>query len=62
MIFKAVAWRPQDRQDIERLFAMHGEHMDLARIRRHVAELGEAMEVDRLSELDELLASVEPQG
>jgi hypothetical protein len=58
VIYKAVAWRPQDQQDIERLLAMHGARMDLDRIRRHVRELGEAMEEDRLGALNAVIARV----
>jgi Nucleotidyltransferase of unknown function (DUF6036) len=29
MIYKAVAFRPQDQQDIERLLVLHGDHVDL---------------------------------
>jgi Nucleotidyl transferase of unknown function (DUF2204) len=58
VIYKAVAWRPQDQQDIERLLALHGAHMDLSRIRRHVQELGEAMEEDRIQSLDSLILRV----
>lgn len=56
VIYKAVAWRPQDQQDVERLLALHGRRMDLPRVRRHVKELGEALEVDRLRALDEMIA------
>jgi len=52
VIYKAIAWRPQDQQDVERLLVLHGARMDLARIRRHVRELGEAMEQDRLHDLE----------
>lgn len=52
VIYKAIAWRPQDQQDVERLLALHGGRMDLSRIRRHVRDLGEAMEQDRVRELD----------
>src|ERR1041385_2975979 len=55
VIYKAVAWRPQDPQDVERLLVLHGARMDLERIRRHVRELGEAMEQDRIRELDALI-------
>ena len=58
VIYKAVAWRPQDQQDIERLLALHGAGMDLSRVRRHVQELGEAMEEDRLHALDALILRV----
>lgn len=56
IIYKAVAWRPQDQQDVERLLALHGSCMDLERVRRHVRELGEALEVDRLRALDDMIA------
>ena len=61
IIFKAVAWRPQDQQDVERLLALYGSRIDLERIRRHVKELGEALEVDRLRDLDGLIARVVKQ-
>jgi hypothetical protein len=55
VIFKAVAWRPQDQQDAERLLALHAGTLDLARIRRHVAELARALEVDRSADLESLI-------
>jgi predicted nucleotidyltransferase len=58
IIFKAVAWRPQDQQDVERLLALHGHRIDLERIRRHVKELGDALEVDRLRDLDRVIARI----
>jgi hypothetical protein len=58
VIYKAVAWRPQDQQDVERLLVLHGARMDLARVRRHVRDLGEAMEQDRVRELDALIRRV----
>lgn len=58
VIYKAVAWRPQDQQDVERLLVLHGTRMDLRRIRSHVRELGEAMEQDRLRELEAVIRRV----
>jgi hypothetical protein len=58
IIFKAVAWRPQDQQDVERLIALHGRDVDLERVRRHVKELGDALEVNRLRDLNELIARI----
>jgi predicted nucleotidyltransferase len=58
VIYKAIAWRPQDQQDVERLLVLHGMRMDLSRIRRHVRELGEAMEQDRIRELDAVIRRV----
>jgi len=52
------AWRPQDQQDVERLLVLHGARMDLSRVRRHVRDLGEAMEEDRVRELDALILRV----
>jgi predicted nucleotidyltransferase len=36
VIYKAVAWRPQDQQDVERLLTLHGSRIDLVRVRRVV--------------------------
>lgn len=58
VIFKAIAWRPQDQQDVERLLALHGDRMDLERVRRRVGELAEALEIDRLPALEALIAGV----
>lgn len=38
VVYKAVAWRDRDRADIERLLALHGPRMDLARVRALVQE------------------------
>ena len=56
IIFKAVAWRPVDQQDVERLLTLHGDRVDLERIRNHVKAFDAALEVDRLRELDAVLA------
>lgn len=58
IIFKAVAWRPQDQQDVERLLALYGSRVDLDRIRRHVKQLGDALELDRLREFNAVVARV----
>lgn len=47
VVYKAVAFRPQDQQDIERLLVLHGHAMDLARIRRVVAEFASALDEPR---------------
>jgi hypothetical protein len=53
VVYKAIAWRPQDQQDVERLLTLYGRHMDLVRVRAIVAELAAAIDaVDRLEELD----------
>lgn len=56
VIYKAVAWRPQDQQDVERLLTLHSSKIDLARVRRVVAELAAALEEpERSSELDQVI-------
>jgi hypothetical protein len=56
VIYKAVAWRPQDQQDIERLLTLHGRTMDLERIRRIVGEFADALEEpERLDGLERLI-------
>lgn len=58
VIYKSLAWRPQDQQDVERLLALHGDAMNLERVRRRVRELGEALEVARLEELEIVIRRV----
>jgi hypothetical protein len=59
IVYKAIAWRPQDQQDIERLLTLHAKRIDLVRVRRIVAELAEALdEPHRVKELDALIHSV----
>jgi hypothetical protein len=56
VIYKAAAWRPQDRQDIERLVALHGPRMNLDRVRALAHEIFEVLEApDRRDEFDDLL-------
>jgi len=56
VIYKCVAWRPQDQQDVERLLTLHGRRMDLVRVTRIVAELAAAMdEPERLAALEQVI-------
>jgi Nucleotidyl transferase of unknown function (DUF2204) len=56
IIYKAIAFRPQDQQDIERLITLHGGTIDLARVRAIVAQFAEALdEPDRVLSLERLL-------
>ena len=56
VIYKIVAWRPQDQQDVERLLAMYGKTMDLGRVRHVVAEFAEALDQpERLAEFERLV-------
>jgi hypothetical protein len=60
IIYKAVAFRPQDQQDIERLLTLYGQHVDLARIRRIIGEFAEAIEEpERLAAFDRIAKAVE---
>jgi predicted nucleotidyltransferase len=57
VIFKAVAWRDRDRSDIEKLLELHGENIDLGRVRSILREFAEALEEpERVTELDKLIA------
>ncbi len=62
VIYKMIAWRPRDQQDVERMLLLHGATMDLDRVRRHVRELSEAIETDRLGDLDAIVARLLPRG
>lgn len=57
VIYKAVAWRPQDQQDVERLLNLHAAHIDLDRVRRIIGEVSEALdEPERLGQLEAVIA------
>lgn len=57
VIYKIAAWRPQDQQDVERLIALHGEHMDLERVRAFARDLATALEdPQRVEEVEKVLA------
>jgi len=59
IIYKAVAWRERDRDDIQRLLAAHSRDVDLPRVRALVAQFGELLEApERLVEFDALVARV----
>jgi hypothetical protein len=56
IVYKAVAFRPQDQQDIERLLVLYGRTIDLRRIRRLVAEFAAALdEPERLDALEQIV-------
>lgn len=57
VVYKAVAWRHRDRSDIERLLVLHGDHIDVARVRRIVLEFAEVLgDPERLKGLDAIIA------
>jgi len=59
VIYKTVAWRSQDQQDIERLLQRHGRAIDLTRVRRYVAEFAQLLEVpEREQEFEALVARI----
>jgi hypothetical protein len=56
VIYKVAAWRPQDQQDVERLMALHGRHMDLRRVRAAVKDLAATLdEPQRVAEFETVL-------
>ena len=56
VIYKIAAWRPQDQQDAERLIALHGEHMDLERVRAFARDLATTLEEpQRVEEVEKVL-------
>lgn len=59
IVYKAVAFRPQDQADIERLLVLYGHDVDLARIRSLVAEFGVALdEPGRLDALEQIIRRI----
>lgn len=63
VIYKIAAWRPQDQQDVERLIALHGAHMDLVRVRDAVRELATTLEEpQRIEDFERVLARARQAG
>ncbi len=62
IIYKSIAWRPQDRQDLERLISLHGDKLNVPRIVATVHELAEALGEPERAEIIEraLRARVRP--
>jgi hypothetical protein len=59
IIYKAVAFRPQDQQDIERLLTLHAEQIDLDRVRKILAEFAQAIEApERPEDLERIIRRV----
>jgi hypothetical protein len=59
VIYKALAWRDQDRYDIEQLLTLHGDHIDLERVRTFVREFSQILGApERIPEFDRLLRKV----
>lgn len=59
IVYKAVAWRDRDRDDIENLLLLHRDSIDLERLRGLVQEFALALEdSDRVRGFDEILRRV----
>src|SRR4029079_4602467 len=59
VIYKALAWRDQDRYDIEQLLTLHGDRIDLERVRTFVHEFAQILgAAERIPEFDRLLRKV----
>ena len=59
IVYKAVAFRPQDQQDMERLLILYGNEVDLERIRRIVGEFARALEEpERLDAVEQIIRRV----
>ncbi len=59
IINKALAWRDRDRYDIEQLLTLHGDRIDLERVRAFVREFAQILDTpERISEFEQLLRKV----
>ncbi len=59
VIYKALAWRDRDRYDIEQLLTLHGDRIDLERVRAFVREFAQILDTpERIPEFDRLLRKV----
>lgn len=56
VIYKAVAWRDRDKEDIERLLLLYANEIDLDRVRDLVRQFADALdEPERISQFEALL-------
>jgi predicted nucleotidyltransferase len=56
IVYKAVAWRERDKEDIERLLVLHRDEVDLDAVRELVRQFAEALEDSkRVGELEALV-------
>ena len=59
VIYKALAWRDRDRYDIEQLLTLHGDRIDLKRVRAFVSEFAQILGApERIAEFDRLVHKV----
>lgn len=59
VIYKALAWRDQDRYDIEQLLTLHADHIDLERVRTFVHEFAQILGTpERIPEFERLVQKV----
>ncbi len=56
IVYKVIAWRPQDQQDAERLLALHGNTLNLPRVRRLIRDFAAALDApERVAEVERLV-------
>jgi hypothetical protein len=61
IVYKATAWRDRDRSDIERLLTLHGDRIDLDRVRRLIVEISAVLEdPERVALFDAIVARSRP--
>jgi hypothetical protein len=61
IVYKATAWRDRDRSDIERLLTLHGDRIDLDRVRRLIVEIAAVLEdPERVALFDAIVARARP--
>jgi hypothetical protein len=59
VIYKALAWRDQDRYDIEQLLTLHADQIDLERVRSFVHEFAQILDKpERIPEFERLVQKV----
>ena len=59
VVYKALAWRDRDRYDIEQLLTLHGDRIDLERVRIFVREFAQILDIpERILEFDRLVRKV----
>jgi hypothetical protein len=63
IVYKATAWRDRDRSDIERLLTLHGDQIDLDRVRGLIVEIATVLEdPQRVGQFDAIVARSRSTG
>ncbi len=56
IVYKAIAWRPRDQDDLHQLLVLHGGRLNLPKVREWIRQFAEDLDTpERLAEFDALV-------